>query len=58
MIIAENLVTGRGPGGGPDHVGRLDPARFTTQIEQMEGLEMLPKGKLTPAQVMTTDFLP
>jgi NitT/TauT family transport system substrate-binding protein len=58
MIVEENLVTGRGDGGGPAQVGRLDPARFTTQIAQMEELGMLPKGKLTAAQVMTTEYLP
>ena len=58
MIVDEHLVTGRGPDGGPAQVGRLDPARYTTQIEQMEDLGMLPKGKLTAVQVMTTEFLP
>lgn len=58
MIIDENLVTGRGISGGPAQIGRLDPARYTTQITQMEELGMLPKGKLTAAQVMTTEFLP
>jgi NitT/TauT family transport system substrate-binding protein len=58
MIVDEHLVTGRGPGGGPAQVGRLDPARYSTQIQQMEDLGMLPKGKLTAAQVMTTNFLP
>ena len=58
MIIDEKLVTGRGPGGGPAQIGRLDPARYTTQIQQLEDLDILPKGKLTAAQVMTTEFLP
>ena len=58
MIIDEKLVTGRDATGGPKQIGRLDPARFTTQIQQMEDLDMLPKGKLTAAQVMTTEFLP
>lgn len=58
MIIDEKLVTGRGPGGGPAQIGRLDPARYTTQIQQLEELDILPKGKLTAAQVMTTEFLP
>src|ERR1019366_3456692 len=58
MIIDEKLVTGRGPGGGPAQIGRLDPARYTTQIQQLEDLDILPKRKLTAAQVMTTEFLP
>jgi NitT/TauT family transport system substrate-binding protein len=58
MIIDEKLVTGRGPGGGPGQVGRLDPARFTTQIKQLEELGILAPGKLTAASVMTTEFLP
>lgn len=58
MIVDEKLVTGRGADGGPAMVGRLDPARFATQIRQMEDLDMLPKGKLTAASVMTTEYLP
>lgn len=58
MIIDEKLVTGRGTDGGPAQIGRLDPARYATQIQQMEDLDMLPKDKLTAAQVMTTEFLP
>ena len=58
MIIDAKLVTGRGPDGGPGQVGRLDPARYATQIKQLEDLDILPKGKLTVAGVMTTEFLP
>jgi len=58
MILDEDLVTGRGITGGPAQIGRLDPVRYATQIAQMEELGMLPKGKLTAAQVMTTEFLP
>ena len=36
MIIDEKLVTGRDATGGPKQIGRLDPARFTTQIKQLE----------------------
>lgn len=56
-IIEEKLVTGR-DGGGPERIGRLDPARYATQIAQLEDLGLLPKGKLTPAAVVTTEFLP
>ena len=56
-IIEEKLVTGR-DGGGPDRVGHLDPARYATQIQQLEELEILKKGKVTVEQAMTTEFLP
>ena len=58
MIIDERLVTGRDKDGGPGKIGRLDPARFATQISTLEGLGILPKGKLRVAAVMTTTFLP
>jgi NitT/TauT family transport system substrate-binding protein len=58
MILDEKLVTGRDAGGGPARIGRLDPARFTTQIGQLEDLGMLPKGKVKAATAITTDFLP
>jgi NitT/TauT family transport system substrate-binding protein len=59
MIIDENLVTGRGPDGGSEKIGRIEPARFATQIQQLEELEILkPAGKLKPEDVMTTDYLP
>jgi len=58
MIIDERLVTGRDAGGGLGTIGRLDPARFTQQIAQLESLGLLPKGKITAAAAMTTQFLP
>ena len=58
MIIDEKLVTGRGPDGGFGNVGRITEKRFATQILQLEELDILPKGKLTAAQVMTTEYLP
>lgn len=58
QIIDEKLVTGRDGGGGAQRIGRLDPARFATQIRQMEELGLLAKGKLTPRQVMTIEFMP
>ncbi len=58
MIIDEKLVTGRGPDSGPQQIGRLDPARFTEQIRQLEDLGILKKGKVTASQAMTTEFLP
>lgn len=57
-IIEEKLVTGRDPDGGPHQIGRLDRARFGIQIAQLEELGLLPKGKVTVSQVMTTEFLP
>lgn len=58
MIIDEKLVTGRDKDGGPQKIGRLDPARYATLVTQLEELTLLPKGKITPANSMTTEFLP
>lgn len=58
MIIDEKLVTGRDPDGGLHQIGRLDPARFGRLIAQLEEIGLLPKGKLTAASTMTTEFLP
>lgn len=58
MIIDEKLVTGRDADGGPAKVGRLDPARYATQIRQLEDLGILAKDKITAAKAMTTEFLP
>lgn len=58
MIIDERLVTGRDPDGGPARIGRLDPARYATQIALLEELGLLAKGKITHATTVTTEFLP
>lgn len=58
MIIDEKLVTGRDADGGPEKIGRLDPARIARQIAQLEELGLLPKGKVTAANSVTTEFLP
>ncbi|MDF3059707.1 MAG: myristoyl transferase [Rariglobus sp.] len=58
MIIDEKLVIGRGPDGGPANTGRITRERFQTQINQLEELAILPKGKVTVDQAMTTDYLP
>jgi NitT/TauT family transport system substrate-binding protein len=58
MILDEKLVTGRDPDGGPQKIGRLDPARFATQIAQMEELGILARGKVKVADAITTEFLP
>jgi NitT/TauT family transport system substrate-binding protein len=58
MILDEKLVTGRDPDGGPGKIGRLDPARFTAQIAQLEELGLLKKAQVTAASTMTADFLP
>ena len=58
MILHEKLVTGRDPDGGAAKIGRLDPARYATQIAQLEDLGILPRGKVTTAQAVTTAFLP
>ncbi len=58
MIIEQKLVTGRGPEGGEANIGRITRERFQNQINQLETLAILPKGKLTVDQVMTTEYLP
>jgi NitT/TauT family transport system substrate-binding protein len=57
MIIDEKLVIGR-QNGSAAQIGRISRERFQTQINQLEELEILPKGKVTVDQVMTTDYLP
>lgn len=58
QIIDGKLVTGRDADSGPAKIGRLDPARYATQIQQLEELGILKPGKVTAAQAMTTDLLP
>src|SRR5581483_8460170 len=56
-IIDEKLVVGRdAPAAG--NIGRLDPARYATQIAQLEDLGILGKGKVSVKTAMTTEFLP
>ncbi len=58
MIIEAQLVIGRDTKGGDSQIGRLDPARYATQIAQLEELGILRPGKVTVASAMTTAFLP
>jgi NitT/TauT family transport system substrate-binding protein len=58
MIIDGKLVSGRDQGTGPYQIGRITRERFQTQIAQLEDLGILPKGKVTVSQAMTTEFLP
>lgn len=58
MIIDAHLVTGRDESSGPAQIGRLEPSRFATQIQQLEELGILKKGKVTAESAMTTAFLP
>lgn len=58
LIIEGKLVTGRDASGGPQNIGRLDSARYATQIEQLESLGILKPGKVSAARAMTTEFLP
>lgn len=58
MILDEKLVTGRDQDGGVRQIGRINPSRYATQIAQLEEIGLLPKGKLTPASTITTEFLP
>ncbi|MFI5357084.1 MAG: ABC transporter substrate-binding protein [Opitutales bacterium] len=58
LIIENKLVTGRDANGGLANIGRLDPARYATQIRQLEELGILPPGKVTVANAISTAFLP
>lgn len=58
MIIEAKLVTGRDGDRGDTQIGRLDPARYATQIAQLEELGILRPGKVTAGSAMTTVFLP
>ena len=58
MIIDQKLATGRDADGGLENICRISAARFREQIQQLEELEILPKGKVTVGAAMTTDFLP
>jgi hypothetical protein len=51
-------VIGRDPDGSRSKIGRIDPARYATQIAQLEELGILAKGKVTSATAITTEFLP
>ena len=57
MIIDEKLVIGRNAT-GDSQTGRITRERYANQIRQLEDLGIVPKGKLSVDQVMTTDFLP
>jgi NitT/TauT family transport system substrate-binding protein len=58
LLIDGKLVIGRDADGGIDKIGRLSAERYAKQIEQMEALNILPKGKVTVSQAITTEFLP
>jgi NitT/TauT family transport system substrate-binding protein len=57
MIINEKLVIGR-HATDDSQTGRISRERFALQIQQLEDLGILPKGRLTVDQVMTTAYLP
>jgi NitT/TauT family transport system substrate-binding protein len=57
MIIDEKLVIGRNAA-DDSQTGRISRERFLLQIRQLEELGILPKGRLTVDQVMTTEYLP
>jgi NitT/TauT family transport system substrate-binding protein len=56
-IIEEGLATGRNSK-DDSQTGRISRDRFALQIRQLEDLGILPKGRLTVDQVMTTAYLP
>ncbi len=57
MIIDERLVIGR-DSVDSTRVGKLDPARYATQIKMIEDLRLAPVGALRLEDVMSTEFLP
>ena len=57
MIVDEKLVVGR-DATDSTRIGRLDPARYATQLKIVEDLKLIPVGSLKVSDVMTTDYLP
>jgi hypothetical protein len=57
MIVDGKLVTGHAST-DDSQTGRISRDRFALQIQQLEELGIIPKGKLTADQVMTADYLP
>jgi NitT/TauT family transport system substrate-binding protein len=57
MIVDEKLGIGR-QAKDDSLTGRITQERFALQIRQLEDLGILPKGRLTVDQVMTTAYLP
>ncbi len=57
MVVDERLAIGRNAT-NDSLTGRITPERFALQIHQLEDLGILPKGRLTVDQVMTTTYLP
>ena len=57
MIVDEKLAIGR-HAKDDSFTGRISRERFAIQIRQLEDLGILPKGRLTVDQVMTTAYLP
>jgi NitT/TauT family transport system substrate-binding protein len=57
MIIDEKLVIGRSES-STAHIGKITPARFQTQLNQLRELGILTHTNLRPEDVMTTRYLP
>lgn len=57
MIIDEKLVVGRDATDSA-RIGRLDPARYSRQIQIIEDLKLAPAGALKVEAVMSADYLP
>lgn len=59
QIIQERLVIGREREADDlSAIGRIEAERFAGQIAVLEELELVRPGSITPATVMTTEFLP
>jgi len=57
MVINEKLAIGRNAA-DDSQTGRITRERFAVQIRQLEDLGIIPKGKLSVDEVMTTSYLP
>jgi NitT/TauT family transport system substrate-binding protein len=56
-MIEGGLVNGR-HATDDSQIGRITRERFAVQIKQLEDLGIIPKGRLSVDQVMTTSYLP
>jgi NitT/TauT family transport system substrate-binding protein len=58
-IISERLVVGREAAPGDfSRIGRIEAERFARQLATLEELELVTRGRLSPADVMSVDYLP
>jgi NitT/TauT family transport system substrate-binding protein len=58
MIIDERLVIGRDADGGPHQIGHLSRERIQLQIDQLESLNILARGRVSVDRALNLDHLP